>query len=769
MTMASTVSTASRRLAASPRPIAEVLIDAVRRASLPSRGGEDRADDRPEQLALRIDDETEPSAAAAHAGPSLEEVLAAVVVGRAFEADRAGLAELQDPDKVTIVEVPDPAWTEPVAAIVSQHVIGTMRTMGRSDLHSNVIVAPGTVAMFKQAADSKHKHSDEEMIARAVQRRCAILVVASDPDRYAPPAILRLADRRISIPPLDPEALAAVIETVTGRRPGMIDAGLAAGVTLADLKLAVRADLGAEVSHSRLKRLVEVEQTGLSGGPRLADLAGLGPAKDWGLSVAADLRAYEAGHLDWAEVDRGCVLTGAPGTGKTSFARALAREANVHFTATSYSQWQAHRDGHLGHVTQAIRNAFSEAQLNAPSILFIDEIDSIPTRGRAGKSDDWWTAITNTLLECLDGYERREGVVVIAACNDPSRLDPALVRSGRLDRRIDIPLPDVTALIGIFRTHLGHDLQGADLRAPAVAARGKTGADVERFVREARSAARRAGAALTVAHLIEAVRGGEPDLPPDLRRRLATHEAGHAVAMLALGQREPVALSINADGGIARSVDTELRAETRAHVENHIVMLLAGRAAEELVFCECTAGAGGSERSDLGLATKLAIDLETVLGLGRSGLVRLPTDSARDLILRRDLHDAVQATLDDAYAKARDLMVANRPTLEALATALFETGYLDRAEIDAVVAAHPLARPAQAKASSPGPHADASAAGYPSAPAAPNPSLPPGFLSHLRSAISSMIQKSSRREHPQIVSLGNDGEQSRRPATRLPL
>ncbi|MBS0535239.1 MAG: AAA family ATPase [Proteobacteria bacterium] len=700
MTTTFTLSTAARRLAASPRPIAEVLIDAVRRASLPPRDGNDEANDRPEQLAFRLDDEAEPSDPAAHAGPSLDEIVAAITVGRAFEADRKALAELQDADKATIIEVPDAAWIEPVAAILRHHAIGPMRTIPRRNLDNNVIVPSGTVALLQDGADPKRQQNDEALIACAAQKRCAIVVVTSDPDRRLPFGLLRLADRRISIAPFDVEALAAIIEAVTGRRPGTIDADLASRVTVADLKLAVRADLGADASYARLARLVSAGMQPLSDGPRLADLAGLGAAKDWGLRLAADLKAYTASELDWAAVDRGCLLTGAPGTGKTSFARALAREAGTHFTATSYSQWQAHREGHLGHVTQAIRNAFAEAQRNAPSILFIDEIDTIPARGSGKGNDDWWTAIANTLLECLDGYEKREGVVVIAACNDPARLDPALIRSGRLDRRIAIPLPDVPALVGIFRTHLGQDLKGVDLRPAAVAARGKTGADVERFVREARSHARRAGAALSLTHLIDAVRAGEPELPIELRRRLATHEAGHAVAMLASGDRDPVALLIGGDGGLAQSEVTELRAYTREHLDNHIVMLLAGRAAEELVFGNCTAGAGGSERSDLGLATELAIDLETTLGLGRSGLVRLPTDSARDLILHRDLHDAVQATLDAAYVRARDVLAANRPTLQALAEALFEAGYLDREEIEAVVAAYPLALRAPVR----GPH-----------------------------------------------------------------
>jgi ATP-dependent Zn protease len=153
--------------------------------------------------------------------------------------------------------------------------------------------------------------------------------------------------------------------------------------------------------------------------------------------------------------------------------------------------------------------------------MFIDEIDTVPARGSGKGNDDWWTAITNTLLECLDGFERREGVVVIAACNDPARLDPALVRAGRLDRQIEIPLPDVPALAGILRTHLGNDLAGVDLRPAALAGYGRTGADVERFVREARGLARRAGRAITMDDLLASMHDGAPEWPAELRRRIA--------------------------------------------------------------------------------------------------------------------------------------------------------------------------------------------------------------------------------------------------------
>ena len=444
---------------------------------------------------------------------------------------------------------------------------------------------------------------------------------------------------------------------------------------------------------ARLRRLLNVQDQNKDVGPSLSEMHGLGPAKQWGLDLAADLRAYVAGTLPWSACAKGLLLSGPPGTGKTSYARALSREAGVHFIATSYAAWQSHKDGHLGSVTAAIRKTFSEATANRPCIVFCDEIDTLPARGKSVHHDDWWSAIVNTLLEQLDGFEKREGVVVVAACNDPSRLDPALVRAGRLDLHIEIPLPDLPALVGIFRVHLGADLAGADLRTAALAAKGHTGADVERWVRVARRTARTAGRPLALQDLLKAVRGGESEWPADVRRRIACHEAGHAIVQLALGIAEPTALSIGGAGGLTESDLGEMRADTHEHLEKFLVVLLGGRAAEQLTFAEVTAGAGGGVegKSDLARATRLATRLETDFGFGSLGLLCLAGEvDNRDLLMFDKLRAAVSATIDRAYATALDLLANNKCALDALAAALFAAGYLDRAEIEAVLVQTPL-------------------------------------------------------------------------------
>ncbi len=687
-------------LTSSPRPLAEVLVDALRAGGnsllrLRTPSSDDVCNQR--QYPLRLEDEQEGGDSSSARVMRPDEAAIAILLGQALDHRRDVLAKLQDRDTVAIIEVPGEEYIDFVERLFKKYVIGTDAPVLDGDglsLQETAVAAPRTVAIFVRRGEEKSRKaakSGNAEVAAAVQRRCAIIGIATEPDRLLPSHLVRMAEHRIVLGRLDGPAIAAVIEAITGRHPGTIDDKLARSTTLEALNLTVRADLGAGRSLTRLRQFVCRNDVDAKPGVLLSDMHGLGAAKPWGMALIQDLRDYGTGRLHWAEVDKGCLLTGAPGTGKTSFARALAQEANVHFIATSYAQWQAHREGHLGHVTQAIRKAFSEALLQSPAILFIDEIDTLPARGAGKWNDDWWTSITNTLLECLDGFERREGVVVIAACNDPSRLDPALVRSGRLDRRIEIPLPDLPSLVGIFRTHLGVDLRDIDLRDAALAARGGTGADVERFVREARGRARRAGRPINIQDLLDAVRNGQPEWPADVRRRVAYHEAGHAIALLALNIAEPKALSIGGTGGLAESDLGEMRAMTRSHLEKYLVALLAGRAAEQLTFGEATAGAGGSDESDLGRATMLATRLETDYGLGAFGLVCIPGGSSgRDLLLLDTLRSVVGATIDRAYAAALELLGQNQHALEALATALFGAGYLDRADIQAILVHSPL-------------------------------------------------------------------------------
>ncbi|MGO8248974.1 AAA family ATPase [Rhizobium johnstonii] len=186
-------------------------------------------------------------------------------------------------------------------------------------------------------------------------------------------------------------------------------------------------------------------------------LTGYGAAKDWALGVKADLADYLAGDLAWSDMSTKLLLSGPPGTGKTTFARAMCNSLRIPLVVTSVSTWL--QGEYLNAVLDRMANTFAEARAQAPCILFIDEIDGIGTRVSASRQyADYWNACVNKLLELLDGAVKSEGVIVVGATNRPNEIDEAIRRSGRLETHIEIPRPDIPALAGILAHHLGADL-----------------------------------------------------------------------------------------------------------------------------------------------------------------------------------------------------------------------------------------------------------------------------------------------------------------------
>lgn len=187
-------------------------------------------------------------------------------------------------------------------------------------------------------------------------------------------------------------------------------------------------------------------------------LTGYGEARQWALDLKTDLQAFKNDEVAWSDLSSRLLLSGPPGTGKTTFARALCNTLELPLIATSVARWL--EASHLGDVLAAIGATFDHVSQNAPCILFIDEIDNIGSRNGGGGRhyDDYWSTLVNRLLELLDGASKTEGVIVVGATNNPEKIDPALLRSGRLEKHILIPPPDTEALIGIIAHHLGSDL-----------------------------------------------------------------------------------------------------------------------------------------------------------------------------------------------------------------------------------------------------------------------------------------------------------------------
>ena len=324
-----------------------------------------------------------------------------------------------------------------------------------------------------------------------------------------------------------------------------------------------------------------------------------------------------------------------------------------------------------------------EKAAKAPIIVLLDEIDTLGVRGQNAHNDSYWGGVINAMLAFLDGAIPRNGIVVVAATNHPERVDPALLRPGRLDRRIELPYPDASAMAGILRHHLGPDavIDEGELARAARACRGMSPADVEQVCREARRAARtmfkRRVCADDVSLVLGARRLEALQRPgaTEQDRRVAIHEAAHAVALLATpGDR---LLCVDLDG--ARTWATSAPALTLADAEARLVVLLAGLAAEH-VLC---GGHSSGVSMDLRDATNLATTAHAAWGMGDRGLRVLSED---DAAADPAVADAVDVILRAAHANAISLVEGSREAVLRLAGRLQQDRYLDAAEVRAVVA-----------------------------------------------------------------------------------
>ncbi|TAV89584.1 AAA family ATPase [Rhizobium leguminosarum] len=544
-------------------------------------------------------------------------------------------------------------------------------------------ILPGVKEIEACAATRGHRgiidYNDVTSTLRLADRVLAIFDQASS----IPRALLAAVDDVIDTAPIDAATIARAVRLLDDRVFPVADIEKMLVYPIAEVLDAIRPGRDVEEALERLRDAHRGTDT-TGDPPPVEELHGYGAAAGWARDLSEDLGGWRRGRIPWSEIDAGLLLSGPPGVGKTMFAKSVAKSAGVSFVASSLAQWQSR--GHLGDLLGAMRATFAEAAAKSPCILLLDEFDSIGDRTRFDdRNAQYCTEVVAGLLECLDGVDRREGIVVIGACNHPDLIDAALLRPGRLGTHIRVGLPDAAARAAILRSYLPDHVTARQLDEAARECDGVTSADLAHAAKGARRLARRRGEEPS----IDDLRANLPPVTPiegELRERIAIHEAGHAAVGLALdvgaltGVVVRKGFSQNAGIGGGTVFEPNKRLPSSTYFLDQIAMNLGGMAAEIVIYGEHLEGSGGGAGSDLHNAADLATIMVAQIGMGGTlNHFRANTPEEREKI-RRSLpavNRQVEQTLATQLERAKAIVRANLAFLRELAAVLDREGGVD--------------------------------------------------------------------------------------------
>jgi len=455
------------------------------------------------------------------------------------------------------------------------------------------------------------------------------------------------------------------------------------------------------------------------------DVAGCDEAKDEVQELVEFLRDPSKFQKLGGRIPRGVLMVGSPGTGKTLLAKAIAGEAKVPFFSISGSDFV---EMFVGVGAARVRDMFETAKKHAPCIIFIDEIDAVGRQrgaGLGGGNDEREQTLNQMLVE-MDGFETGQGIIVIAATNRPDVLDPALLRPGRFDRQVVVPLPDIRGREQILGVHMRKVPIGADVRGDVLArgTPGFSGADLANLVNEAALFAARRSARVVEMQDFEKAKdkimmGAERKsmvMSEEERRNTAYHESGHALVARLLPKTDPVHKVTIIPRGRALGVTMQLPeqdryAYDRGFLLSRISVLFGGRIAEEVFMNQMTTGAG----NDFERATQLARDMVTRFGMSDLMGPMVYAENEGEVFLGRAITKTVNMSeetmrkvdseirriIDEQYALARRLIEDNRDKIEAMAKALLDWETIDADQIEDIIAGKPPRPPKSTGATPP--------------------------------------------------------------------